>query len=45
MRLSRKPLKFEVEETGAKLEFVDNELILGFVRVATAPRYTVLIGF
>ena len=29
MRLYRNPLKFEIEETGAKLEFVDKELILG----------------
>ena len=29
-RLYRKPLKFEIEETGAKLEFVDKELILGW---------------
>ena len=30
MRLYRKPLKSEIEETGAKLEFVDKELILGW---------------
>ena len=38
MRLYRKPLKFEVEETGAKLDFVDKEIILGWDEVHIARK-------
>ena len=38
MRLYRKPLKFEVEETGAKLDFVDKELLLGWDKVHIARK-------
>ena len=38
MRLYRKPLKFEVEETGAKLDFVDKEIILGWDEVHVARK-------